>query len=89
MITQVIQHPEYVTVKEIEVILNKYAKKVTREVEVKYYRTDFIADSAEDVEAANAEGSEYFKYPAGSTIYDADNKKVYILNASRTEYKEG
>ena len=41
MITQVIQHPEYVTVKEIEVILNTYAKKVTREVEVKYYRTDF------------------------------------------------
>lgn len=53
-----------------------------------HIRTDFIADGADDITAANAEGSIYLKYPAGSTILDAANKKVYVLDASRTAYKE-
>ena len=52
-----------------------------------YYITKFQADSEDDITTANAEGSEYLKYPGGSSI-QLPSGKQYILNASRTEYVE-
>ena len=51
-----------------------------------YEKTDFIADGFEDIEAMNAEGSEYLNYPAGSTVKRMDNDFIYVLNADCTRY---
>ena len=52
-----------------------------------YYLTKFQADDDSDITTANAEDSEYLKYPGGSSI-QLPSGKLYILNASRTEYVE-
>jgi len=54
----------------------------------RYFRSDLIADGSADITAANAQGSRYLYYPAGTTITDTANKKLYILNASRTAFSE-
>ena len=52
------------------------------------YQTAFVADSASDITAMNAQGSEYLNYPAGSAAICCENGKRYILNASETAYTE-
>ncbi len=59
-----------------------------KSVENTYFRTDFVADGESDITAANTAGSEYLDYPAGSCIYSAEEKKMYMLNASEDEYAE-
>lgn len=53
-----------------------------------YYQTAFVADTASDITAMNATGSEYLNYPAGSAVICCENKKRYVLNASETAYTE-
>ena len=52
----------------------------------KYALTNFVADSASDITAMNASGSEYLNYPAGSAVLCLADSNVYVLNASETAY---
>ena len=52
-----------------------------------YYQTAFVADTASDITAMNAQGSEYLNYPAGSAAICMEDGNVYILNAEETEYE--
>lgn len=51
-----------------------------------YYQTAFVADTASDITAMNAQGSAYLNYPAGSAALCLGDGNVYILNAEETEY---
>lgn len=53
-----------------------------------YPLSDFIADSASDLAIMNATGSDYLNYPSGSSVLITGTKKVYVLNAAKTEYVE-
>ena len=62
-----------------------YGKAVVDDKFRYYPVTNFQADSEDDITTANAEGSEYLKYPGGSRIQLPDGT-TYILNASQTEF---
>lgn len=52
-----------------------------------YYQTAFVADTASDITAMNAQGSAYLNYPAGSAALCIGDGNVYVLNASETAYE--
>ena len=54
----------------------------------KRYMTDWICDSADDITTANTSGSDYLKFPSGSSILCLANSKLYVLNEAQTEYVE-
>lgn len=62
-----------------------YGKAVVDDKLNYYPVTNFQADDESDITTANAEGSDYLKYPGGSRIQLPDGT-TYILNASQTEY---
>lgn len=64
-----------------------YKTNIRREeADAEHYISSFVADSAEDIEAMNEEGSEYLHYPAGTSVICLGDGKIYILNADETEY---
>lgn len=58
---------------------DKNIETVNKSGEIRY-RTDFIADSAQDMESIKKECSDY---PAGSTAYVAASGAIYILNCQQ------
>ena len=54
----------------------------------RYFRSDFIADTSDDIYDMNVSGSKYLNYPAGSTVMNLGGRTIYVLNARRNEYKE-
>ena len=51
-----------------------------------YYQTAFVADTASDITAMNAQDSAYLNYPAGSAALCLGDGNVYVLNAEETGY---
>lgn len=60
--------------------VDKNIETVNKSGEMRY-RTDFILDSAQDLESFKADCSDY---PAGSTAYIASTGAIYILNCQQS-----